>query len=291
MADQKPPPWNEAQFEATRKAIQDRFGCSEEEAVARLEDLWNGGNAPRTLSPPPGPPPTPPPEAAPNPGIRSTANKVPVFVDYDVGATILPSLPAKYALDKIKALEYVPLWYFTSEGLHDAKRIPRSTPEDTIGLLKTDEGYSLLPVKAARLSQNAREDGELNWEQITAAKHNLLNAVMAWPEKLKFSLVAFYMNLEAAQSSTTNTRALILYQAVTRRLWHAALKGEATPFDIGHINLELLATLENQIRDHDYAALERKASNVYLTSQGCTLTLALFTRVFRSLVPHEPHVE
>ena len=106
------------------------------------------------------------------------------------------------------------------------------------------------------------EDEELKWEHITTAKHNLLNAITAWPEKLKLSLASFYLNLEALGATTANPRALVLYQATARRQWHAALKKDSTmtPFNISHINLELLTCFENQIRDHDYAALDKKAS-------------------------------
>jgi hypothetical protein len=80
-------------------------------------------------------------------------------------------------------------------------------------------------------------------------------------------LAEFYMNLEALKVPGANPRALILYQATARRLWHAALKGNGQPFNLAIINNGLLLRLENQIRDHDVEEIKDQVSKTAFTSQ------------------------
>ena len=61
MAEGAQPQWESVAFDATRETIRDRFGCSDEEAIARLQAFWNNGGEQRPLSPPAPPaPPAPP---------------------------------------------------------------------------------------------------------------------------------------------------------------------------------------------------------------------------------------
>ena len=217
--------------------------------------------------PPAPPPPSPPPNPAqlqdvePPPLVQKRAT----FTDFDLDTSIpegLPFFPAQYATDKIKMMEYVELWYFTTEGITDASRIAPTAAEDTYGLLRTDSGLAFQQIKASRASRNVISDEALTWEQIMTARHNILDAAGVWPEKHRLALAGFYMNLEALKATGSNSRALILYQATARRRWHSTLKGSGTAFNLSIINETLLLKLENQIRDRDQQEMRKQASVV-----------------------------
>ena len=92
------------------------------------------------------------------------------------------------ALTRVKAMEYVELWYFTSEGILDASKITPTTSDETIGLVKTDSGLAIQPIKASKASRNAILDGSLSWEQIMTARYNILDAASKWPEEHRISM-------------------------------------------------------------------------------------------------------
>ena len=267
MAEAEPLQWDSEEFEYTRTAIQNRFGCSELEAMDRLRRLFENPNrTPRnSRSPAPGPPsPSPPPPPPPPP-----RNQIPpppeedevdeIFTAVGPDAIIpskVPLTPLKWAVDRLKARKYVQLWYFTAEGIQDAQKSPPIIADETLGINQTDAGFTLHHVKSTKPSHNVVEDENLSWDQIMIARHNLAVAIDSWPKKLRDSLLSFYLNIEAVRSAgSSNTRALILYHATARRLWHNALQGSGKGFNITFINGELLADMENKIRDNDQRVL------------------------------------
>jgi hypothetical protein len=163
-------------------------------------------------------------------------------------------------MDKIKNLEYVELWYFTSEGIFDASKLTHTAADETYGFKSMDTGVvALQQVKATKASRNVLNDEALSWEQIATARHNLLDAAAGWPEKHRRALAEFFMNLEALKASGSNTRALILYQAAARRRWHGTLKGLGDRFNLANISKPLLLSIENKIRDQDQEDTQRQA--------------------------------
>ena len=203
-----------------RLAFQNRFDCSEEEAIVRLQRIWdnNENNSPRNTPRPPSPPPPPltPPPPDPIPAPPPESHNLPTDFDHNEAIpNTVPNMPLKWAVNKVKAGEYVQLWYFTSKGMLEAKKSPKTTPDDTLDLLKTETGFTLQQVKASKPSRNAIDDEYLRWEQIMTARHKLCDAAAGWPENLRISLAAFYLNLEALRGNGINHRPLILYQATT----------------------------------------------------------------------------
>ena len=157
-------------------------------------------------------------------------------------------------------MEYVELWYFTTEGILDASKLALTTPDESIGLVRTETGLAIQPIKASKASRNAILDESLSWEQIVTARHNVMDVAAKWPKEHRRSMAEFYMNLEALKATGTNPRVLILYHAVARRQWHISLKGEDERFNIAKISQELLTKLESQLRDLDLEELQRQAS-------------------------------
>ena len=218
MAEQAPE-WSEETLNQARQRIIERLQCSEEEAALRLRESWN--NALQAIleapEPPPNPLPLPPPNQQPTQDEDEhpvTGKKV-IFRDFDVSAPIddeIPHTPGQYATKKIENMEYVELWYFTTEGCREASRASPSTSDDTLGILKTDAGFAIQPIKATKASPNARADEGLSWEQIMTARHNLITVAnqVGWPEKHTYALAEFYINLESRKAKGHNTQALTL---------------------------------------------------------------------------------
>jgi len=268
MADQAAPGWNSDMFNQFRQRVMDRFQCSEKEATARVLTAWD--NMMQDLmeqpqQPPPHPqPPATPPSPPRNDDPRPPTRKKIAFPDFDLNAVIpsqVPHGPSQYAIGKIEAMEYVELWYFTTEGCRETRK---TTPiaADTYSPPNTDSGLALQPITATKASPNAVDDEHLSWEQIMTARHNIIATASraGWPDKHVRSLAELYIVLESRGATGSSTRALILYQAVVRRQWHAAMKGRGTPFNVAKINEELLDRLNNQIRDQDLEETRKQAS-------------------------------
>ena len=264
MAEAVQPQWDSPGFIAMRQSVMARFNCSEEDAITRLQDLWNNADVPRPPTPPLPqlPPPLPLQEPAPPPDIEAPppGRKKVTFTDFELDTTIPESLayfPAQFAMDKIKSMEYTELWYFTTEGIMDASKITPTAADDTFGLLPTHGGLALQQIKASRASRNVIGDEALTWDQITTARHHFITAAAGWPDKHRMAMAEFFMNLESLKASGSCPRTLIAYQATARRRWHATLKGIGQPFNISNISKPLLLTLQNQIRDHDHQELKQ----------------------------------
>jgi len=267
MAEQEPPEWNNDTFNQYRQRFMDRFQCSEADAANRLQNMIQS-----LLEDPPSQPPNTPPIPVPESPTPSTPprdkephKKKVDFPDFDVNRSVadhIPHTPSQYAVGKIKNLEYVELWYFTTEGCRETSKATPTAADDTFGILNTETGLALQPIKATKASRSAVTDKHLTWEQITTARHTLITTTnrVGWPKKHTLALAEFYINLEGLKAMGYNSQALILYQAVVRRQWHDMMRGRGTPLNLSLINENLLSKLENQIRDHHQEELLKKAS-------------------------------
>ena len=273
MPDQDPPEGNAEVLDLVRQRIMERYQCTENEATERLRAsmraLMEQREAPIL---PPNPPPEPPlhpnlpQEENPDPPLKKKAT----YVDFDLNTTIanqIPHTPSEYAVGRMEEIEYVELWYFTTEGCNEASKITPTAADNTFGILDTKSGLALQPIKTTKASKNAIGDEALSWEQIMTARHTMIATAnrVGWDQKLTLALAQFYINLESLKASGYNPRALILYHAVVRKQWHDALKGRGDSFNISHINETLFAKLENKVRDQDQEETQRQASNISLT--------------------------
>jgi hypothetical protein len=121
MPDQDPPEINI--LVRIRERLMTQHQYSEEQAEARLMATL------QTLleEPDPQPGPLPPPRAPPTPplgDVQRPPKKKATYVDFDQDATIvsqIPHYPSEYTVEKIQYIEYVELWYFTTEGCKEAQ--------------------------------------------------------------------------------------------------------------------------------------------------------------------------
>ncbi|KAF8465632.1 hypothetical protein DFH94DRAFT_639696 [Russula ochroleuca] len=192
---------------------------------------------------------------------REAEKKRPKLNTFDpnrsVGRSIKPR-PAQYALNKINALEYVELDYFTARGCDEAAAdANQSLSQDTFGFAQVDGSFAIRPLAAQRASKNIRRDDDLSWEEMLQAKNNMLRFMSdskVWPDAHAEALTGFFLALELhSRAQQPNGRqALLLYQSKVRREWFTALKSEEG-FNIEIIEEELLRsyaeTVDNQIRD------------------------------------------
>ena len=284
MEKQESPQDDARVLNLARQRIMDYIQCSEKEATERLMgsiqavlDCLDNPKPPQSPHPEPLVPPQKPLAQvfplqgdAPGPPVK----KKPYYVDFELGTRVASHIPhtlSEYAVGKIEAIEYVELWYFTSEGCREAGELP--TPSVTINfldVLDTKAPLAFRPIKTTKASPNAISDERLAWEQIMTGKLITIFTAnrVGWDDKLTLALAQFYINLERLKAQGYKPKALILYQTVVRRLWHEALRGRGTPLNISIFNEELFANLENQIRDsereelvREAAELERQASN------------------------------
>jgi len=253
----------------------ERFSCSEEDAANRLRTMiQNLAEEPQGQPIPPqrglSPIPladSPPPQNTPLEEEPQTLTKEDKFPDFDLNASISDRIPhnlSQYATGKIENMEYVELWYFTTEGCKEASKATPTAADDTFGILSTSTGLALQSIRATKASRNAIADEQLNWEQIMTTRHTLITTAshVKWPKKHVYALAEFYINLESRKANGDNPRALILYHAIVRRRWHEAMKRRAPAFNLSIINDELYKRCEDQIRDRDQEELAKKASNV-----------------------------
>jgi len=226
MADQVVPDWNSEAFAQLRQQVMERFQCTEDEAIIRIQAMW--GNATQMLlggiQPPPhnpqSRPPSPQPPLSPrNNNAQPLTKKKAHFPEFNPDSVItdrIPHPPSQFAVGKIEAQEYVELWYFTIEGCKEANKTTPTTADDTFGFLNTDTGLALQPIKASKASRNVISDEQLTWEQIMTARHNLIDTLTQadWPQDYILSLAELYINMESFKAAGYNPRALILYHAV-----------------------------------------------------------------------------
>ena len=287
--------------------IMERFQCSEEDAMVRIMNSINGifnelevpRSPPVPLPDLPAPLPDPPiplfPAADGDP--RPAPKKKATYVDFDLDTPVdnqVPHTPSEYAVGKMEDIEYVELWYFTTEGCKEAGKATPSVADNTFGILTTGAGLALRPIKASKASHNAVIDQSLSWEQIMTARHTMISVAnrTGWSRKLVLALAQFYINLEGKKSGGYNPRALILYHAVVRKQWHEALRGRGSSFNISIFNDALFIKLENQVRDRDLediqrqtSELQRQASPVRSESRAQANHTFIFVRSFIPLPP------
>ncbi len=162
--------------------------------------------------------------------------------------------PAPYALNKINALEYVELDYFTVRGCREASLdTGKSISHDTLAFTQLEDTIAICPLAALRPSKNIRNDEDLSWEEMLDAKNTMLHFIAKsgfWPVTHVESLVAFFVALELhpRKLQLNGKRALIAYQSRARCEWFDALKRDEG-FNIELIEEDLLRSLAEDVND------------------------------------------
>ncbi|KAL4065413.1 hypothetical protein J3A83DRAFT_470327 [Scleroderma citrinum] len=136
--------------------------------------------------------------------------------------------PLNYALRCLEMFKYVPLWYFTREGLAEAASIIHIVDEKTepLTIAQEDEGsVTLKPAHAVGLSKNARLDALLSFTDFLFVKNVFLHCI----EEAKWGNVVvdlfnwFFHRLKVhnlQQEGKCSERALVHYTTHICQDWH-----------------------------------------------------------------------
>ncbi|KAG1900535.1 uncharacterized protein F5891DRAFT_980130 [Suillus fuscotomentosus] len=146
--------------------------------------------------------------------LREAEKKKPKINDFDVEAVVADVLiprPSQYALQKIKSMEYVELWYFSPEGCWEASESSRT------------DGRRFIRLGKGR--RKALQDHDLSWRQFDMAKTSFLVHIdkNGWPDKHQQALALFFTlitNHEHRVQSLQCKKTLLRYAGFVRREWH-----------------------------------------------------------------------
>lgn len=218
---------------------------------------------------------------------RETEKKKPKINDFDAEAFVADVLvprPSQFALQKIRNMEYVELWYFSPDGCRDASENTRSTAEDAFGLARVDDVVAFKPMSSFKASQKALQDHDLSWRQFDIAKTSFLVHIekCGWPEKHQQALAMFFTILTNHENRMRprGEKTLLRYAALVRREWHDRLTMNQG-FNIGIFNASLYSTISETVWEE-----ERDASiKMVRTSLSLASSSAKQTR-FASLCYH-----
>jgi hypothetical protein len=185
-----------------------------------------------------------------------------------VGGFIIP-WPSAFALNKLDALDYVELDYFTTRGCKNAHAEHELTTNHNIyGLASLGDSIALQPLSSLKPSKNIRRDEDLSWDEMVTAKNNMIHFMSRsrlWPQSHMECITKFYVALEThpiCQTSHGN-RIVTAYAGHARREWFYALKRDEG-FNLAIINPNLLKSVADEIkdfnRDEEMAAVSVLAS-------------------------------
>lgn len=186
---------------------------------------------------------------------REAEKKKPKINDFDsetpVADVIIPR-PSQYAIQKIKNMEYVELWYFSPDGCREAAITSRSTSDsdDAFGFAKVDGIVALKTIASFKASQKALQDHDLSWRQFDLAKTSFLIHIEknGWPEKHQQALALFFTLItnHEHRMRPRGEKTLLRYAGFVRREWHDRL-AQNQGFNIGIFNNALYNTLLDDV--------------------------------------------
>ena len=171
--------------------------------------------------------------------------------------------PTSYAIERLRKFEYVPLWYFTEQGLRAADK-DKSYNEDLWDVTKTsDDRLSLRPTATNRPNPNALDDEQLSWEQFLDASNLLCRWLIPadWPEDYAKLLLSFFYRIQNHQERNIlkGKETLLLYQARARKAWHEELKAGHF-YNLAALSKEKMELYRNELAAKRYDATHRAVS-------------------------------
>jgi len=207
--------------------------------------------------PPPDPLPAPP-RLPPAPEERPAAKEVEAltFNPDKTVASAIQRRPSEYAIKCLETFKYVPLWYFTLEGLAEVARVLRQDDaKESLALTQeTGTGLSLRPTLSISASKFAKYDHNLTFSKFLFAKNNFLTHFerAKWPGLVVDSFNWFFYNLEThvlRQEESRGERVLLHYASRVRTNWHDASPTER--FNIAAINENLMSSIARELDSRD----------------------------------------
>lgn len=163
-------------------------------------------------------------------------------------------LPSQLALQKLKNHQFCELWFFTNEGLEEAKKSGSYASDDSsLSLLQTPDGHhAFVPSISAHDKADIIQNEDLSYFQFGTAAFYILSSMRAcgWDESHITMHLKFFAAIDTYpychSTRDIHTWALIAYQATQRQYWHATI-GSVDAFDLSYIVYSQLKTTLNDI--------------------------------------------
>ncbi|KIO00953.1 hypothetical protein M404DRAFT_111406, partial [Pisolithus tinctorius Marx 270] len=160
--------------------------------------------------------------------------------------------PSEYTIKQLETFKYVPLWYFTREGIEDATRLLRQDDaKESLALMREGEGsITLRPTLSVAASKQARYDHDLSFNDFLFARNGFLLHIeqAKWSPKVVDSFNWFFFNIEThvfRQQGDQGERVLLHYASRVRADWHDTPAAEC--FNIATINETLLNYIAQEL--------------------------------------------
>ena len=173
--------------------------------------------------------------------------------DRDV-PTVAPVFASNYAVRKMEKGLYVELWYYTNAGLEEALRNSNTTDDEAMVMLRLPNGSTnWVPAASTRTATAVTDDRHIRWEDFCQAAPRMILAMEEadWPQERVAMLAKFWGNLQIHEfrSSTDplDQKALLVYQAEQRRLWHLAISSPQGAYNLSRINEEILRKTREKV--------------------------------------------
>ncbi|KAG2125468.1 hypothetical protein DEU56DRAFT_759207 [Suillus clintonianus] len=186
---------------------------------------------------------------------REAEKKKPKINDFDAEITVADIIiprPSQYAIQKVKSMEYVELWYFSPDGCREAAMTSRSTSDsdDAFGFARVDGMVALKTIASFKASQKAVQDHDLSWRQFDLAKTSFLIHIEknGWPEKHQQALALFFTLItnHEHRMRPRGEKTLLRYAGFVRREWHDRLS-QNQGFNIGIFNSALYSSISDDV--------------------------------------------
>ncbi|KIM64087.1 hypothetical protein SCLCIDRAFT_115771, partial [Scleroderma citrinum Foug A] len=164
--------------------------------------------------------------------------------------------PSEYTIKHLKAFKYVPLWYFTLEGLTEAARVlHQDDAKESLALTQDiGTGLTLCPTLSISAFKFSKYDHNLTFTEFLFAKNNFLTHIKCakWPGPVVDSFNWFFYNLEMHvlwQEESWGERVLLHYMSCIQTNWHDAPPAEC--FNIVAINETLMNLIARELDSGD----------------------------------------
>jgi hypothetical protein len=178
--------------------------------------------------------------------LKKNKSKYIPIPDRDV-PTVAPVFASSYAVRKMEKGLYLELWYYTNAGLDEALRNSNTADDEAMVMLRMPNGStSWVPAASARTATAVTDDKNILWEDFCQAAPRMIVAMeeAGWPQERVEMLAKFWGNLQVHQFRSSrdpmDQKALIVYQAEQRRLWHLAISSPQGAYNLSRINEEIL---------------------------------------------------
>lgn len=174
-------------------------------------------------------------------------------IPLDRGIPIQPhNVLSAYAIRKLEKAEYVPLWYVTNEGLDSARRSNVAADSHSMVMTTNEDGTTAWQ-SAAQPARGVIDDEDLPWEVVCTACPLLVTAAASagWTDERIDMLAGFFGGIVThpwrGSRDPHERRALHVYLAEQRRLWHAAIASTTGGYNISMFNHQVLCNTYERV--------------------------------------------